>query len=190
MAKRILIGISGSIAAYKIADVVSELIKQGHAVRCILTDSAAQFVSPLVLETLSHNPVHQALFGPDVTGTEHIELARWADLFVVAPTTANVLAKLALGLADDLLTTVALATEAPVLIAPAMNTVMFEQPIVQQHLATLLTRGRRLSIRPRALWPAARSGWVSSPRRRRSSRRSTRNWRRRFRRRIWPASAC
>jgi len=143
-AKRILIGISGSIAAYKIADVVSELTKQGYAVRCILTDSAAQFVSPLVLETLSHNPVHQALFGPDVTGTEHIELARWADLFVVAPTTANVLAKLALGLADDLLTTVALATDAPVLIAPAMNTVMFEQPIVQQHLATLLTRGAAL----------------------------------------------
>jgi phosphopantothenoylcysteine decarboxylase/phosphopantothenate--cysteine ligase len=143
-AKHILIGITGSIAAYKIADVVSELTKQGHAVRCILTESAAQFVSPLVLETLSHNPVHQALFGPDVTGTEHIELARWAELFVVAPATANVLSKLALGLADDLLTTVALATGAPMLIAPAMNTVMFEKPIVQQHLQTLLGRGAGL----------------------------------------------
>lgn len=143
-ANHILIGITGSIAAYKIADVVSELTKQGHAVRCILTESAAQFVSPLVLETLSHNPVHRALFGPDVTGTEHIELARWADLFVVAPATADVLGKLALGLADDLLTTVALATNAPMLIAPAMNTVMFEKPIVQQHLQTLLGRGAAL----------------------------------------------
>ena len=141
MAKHVLIGISGSIAAYKMADVVSELTKQGHAVRCILTDSAAEFVSPLVLETLSHNPVHQALFGPDVTGTAHIELARWADLFVIAPATANVLAKLALGLADDLLTTVALASEAPLLIAPAMNTVMLEKAVVQLHIETLRASG-------------------------------------------------
>ncbi|MDO8360003.1 MAG: bifunctional phosphopantothenoylcysteine decarboxylase/phosphopantothenate--cysteine ligase CoaBC [Devosia sp.] len=140
-AKHILIGVTGSIAAYKIADVVSALTREGHAVRCILTESAGQFVSPLVLETLSHNPVHTALFGPGVTGTEHIELARWADLFVVAPATANVLGKLALGLADDLLTTVALATDAPVLVAPAMNTAMFEKPIVQQHLETLRARG-------------------------------------------------
>ena len=136
----VLLGITGSIAAYKAADVVSELTKLGHAVRCILTDSAAGFVSPLVLETLSRHPVHTALFGPGVSGTEHIELARWADVLVIAPATANALARLALGLADDLLTTVALATKAPLLLAPAMNTVMWNQPVVQQHMAALRAR--------------------------------------------------
>jgi phosphopantothenoylcysteine decarboxylase/phosphopantothenate--cysteine ligase len=141
MASNILIAVTGSISAYKIADVVSELGKRGHQVQCILSESAAQFVTPLVLETLSGRPVKSALFGADVSGTEHIDLARWADIFVVAPATANVLAKLALGLADDLLATVALATKAPLLIAPAMNTVMWEHPATQQNLATLVGRG-------------------------------------------------
>jgi phosphopantothenoylcysteine decarboxylase/phosphopantothenate--cysteine ligase len=141
MASNILIAVTGSISAYKIADVVSELGKRGHQVQCILTESAAQFVTPLVLETLSGRPVKSALFGPGVSGTEHIDLARWADVFVVAPATANVLAKLALGLADDLLTTVALATTAPMLIAPAMNTVMWEHPATRQNLKTLVDRG-------------------------------------------------
>jgi len=143
MASNILIGITGSIAAYKMADVVSQLTKQGHRVRCILTESATQFVTPLVLETLSGNPVRSAIFGADISGTEHIDLARWADLFVVAPASANALAKLALGLADDLLTTVALATEAPLLIAPAMNTVMWNKPITQTHLRSLADAGAR-----------------------------------------------
>lgn len=141
MAAKILIGVTGSISAYKMADVVSELGKRGHQVQCILTESAGQFVTPLVLETLSGRPVKSALFGEDVSGTEHIDLARWADLFVVAPATANVLARLALGMADDLLTTVALATRAPMLLAPAMNTVMWEHPATQQHLQTLVGRG-------------------------------------------------
>ena len=141
MASNILIAVTGSISAYKIADVVSELGKRGHQVQCILTESAEQFVTPLVLETLSGRPVKSMLFGADVSGTEHIDLARWADVFIVAPATANVLAKLALGLADDLLTTVALATTAPMLIAPAMNTVMWEHPATQQNLKTLVDRG-------------------------------------------------
>jgi phosphopantothenoylcysteine decarboxylase/phosphopantothenate--cysteine ligase len=139
--KNVLIGISGSIAAYKMADVVSQLKKLDYDVQCILTESATQFVSPLVLETLSGNPARTAMFGGDATGTEHIDLARWADLLVIAPASANILAKLALGFADDLLTTVALATEAPLLIAPAMNTVMYQKPIVQGHEATLRARG-------------------------------------------------
>ncbi|CAN7144575.1 bifunctional phosphopantothenoylcysteine decarboxylase/phosphopantothenate--cysteine ligase CoaBC [Devosia sp. LjRoot3] len=143
MASNILIGITGSIAAYKMADVVSQLTKQGHKVRCILTESATQFVTPLVLETLSGNPVRSAIFGADISGTEHIDLARWADLFVIAPASANTLARLALGLADDLLTTVALATEAPLLIAPAMNTVMWNKPITQTHLRSLADTGAR-----------------------------------------------
>ena len=137
----ILIAVSGSISAYKIADVVSELGKAGHEVQCILTRSAKEFVSPLVLETLSGRPARSEVFGPDVSGTEHIDLARWADLLVFAPASANMLARLALGLADDLPSTVALASEAPMLIAPAMNTVMWEKPIVQQNLATLVARG-------------------------------------------------
>jgi len=137
----ILIAISASISAYKIADVVSELGKAGHEVQCILTRSAKEFVSPLVLETLSGRPARSEVFGPDVSGTEHIDLARWADLLVFAPASANMLARLALGLADDLPSTVALASEAPLLIAPAMNTVMWEKPIVQQNLATLVARG-------------------------------------------------
>jgi phosphopantothenoylcysteine decarboxylase/phosphopantothenate--cysteine ligase len=141
MASNILIAVTGSISAYKIADVVSELGKRGHQVQCILTESAAQFVTPLVLETLSGRAVKSALFGPGVSGTEHIDLARWADVFVVAPATANVLAKLALGLADDLLTTVALATTAPMLIAPAMNTVMWDHPATRQNLKMLVDRG-------------------------------------------------
>jgi len=137
----VLIAVSGSISAYKIADVVSELGKAGHQVQCMLTKSAREFVSPLVLETLSGRRVRSEQFGPDVSGTEHIDFARWADVMVFAPASANMLARLALGLADDLPSTVALATEAPLLIAPAMNTVMWEKPIVQQHLATLIERG-------------------------------------------------
>lgn len=141
MASNILIAVTGSISAYKIADLVSALTKEGHEVQCILSASAQHFITPLVLETLSGRPVKSDLFGADISGTEHIDLARWADVFVVAPATANVLAKLALGLADDLLSTVALATTAPVLIAPAMNTVMWEHPATQGHLATLQQRG-------------------------------------------------
>lgn len=137
----ILIAVTGSISAYKIADVVSTLTKAGHQVQCILTESAQHFVTPLVLETLSGRKVASDLFGPDISGTEHIDLARWADLFVVAPASANTIAKLALGLADDLLTTVALATTAPMLIAPAMNTKMWEHPATQKHLETLRQRG-------------------------------------------------
>jgi phosphopantothenoylcysteine decarboxylase/phosphopantothenate--cysteine ligase len=138
---RVLIAISGSISAYKIADLVSELGKAGHECQCLLTRSAGEFVSPLVLETLSGRPALSALFGPTVSGTEHITLARWTELFVVAPASADIIAKLALGLADDLPTTVALATSAPMLVAPAMNTLMWDKPVVQGHIETLRQRG-------------------------------------------------
>ncbi|MBJ3786339.1 bifunctional phosphopantothenoylcysteine decarboxylase/phosphopantothenate--cysteine ligase CoaBC [Devosia sediminis] len=137
----ILIAVSGSISAYKAADLVSELGKAGHQVQCILSRSATEFVSPLVLETLSGRKAPSEQFGPGVSGTEHIDFARFADLMVFAPASANMLARLALGLADDLPSTVALATEAPLLIAPAMNTSMWNKPVVQQHLATLIERG-------------------------------------------------
>lgn len=137
----ILIGVSGSIAAYKSADLVSELVKRGHQVQCVLTDRARQFVQPLVFETLSGRKVPSGLFGENVSGTEHIALARWPDLVVLAPATANLLAGAALGLANDLLTTILLATAAPLLIAPAMNTQMWLHEATQDHLATLRRRG-------------------------------------------------
>ena len=139
--KRVLLAISGSIAAYKAAEITSQLTQQGCEVKCLLTESAEQFITPLTLETLSRNPVHRALFGPAISGTDHIRLARWADLMVFAPATANLISKLALGLADDLVTTVALATEAPGLLAPAMNTVMWSKPVIQAHLKILRERG-------------------------------------------------
>ena len=138
---KVLLCVSGSIAAYKSADVVSQLVKAGHEVQVLLTESAKQFVTPLVLETLSRKPVQHALWGEGISGTEHIRLARWPDVVVFAPATAHLLAKLALGLADDLVTTVALATQAPWLVAPAMNTVMWEQAIVQSHCDALKSRG-------------------------------------------------
>jgi phosphopantothenoylcysteine decarboxylase/phosphopantothenate--cysteine ligase len=139
--KRVLIGISGSISAYKMADLVSLLTKNQIDVQCLLTRSAREFVSPLVLETLSDRPVKLDLFGEDISGTEHIDLARWPDLLVFAPASAHTLARLSLGLADDLLTTVALASRAPKLIAPAMNTAMWEAVTTQEHLVRLKNRG-------------------------------------------------
>ncbi len=138
---KILLTISGSIAAYKAADLTSLLTQKGYEVQCLLTENAKQFVTPTVLETLSHFPVQSDLFGPGISGTEHIRLARWADLIVFAPATANLLTKLALGFADDLVTTIALATKAPWLVVPAMNTVMWEKEIIQEHIKTLLGRG-------------------------------------------------
>lgn len=138
---RVLLAVSGSIAAYKVADLASLLKKQGFEVRVILTANASQFVSPLVLETLTGFPVRSTLFGPGISGTEHIEYARWADLIVFVPATANLIAKLDLGLADDLVTTVALATRAPWIIAPAMNSVMWENSVTQNHVQSLTARG-------------------------------------------------
>ncbi len=141
MNKKILIGITGGIAAYKIADLVSDLTKAGHEVKCVVTENARRFVSPLVLETLSGNPVSENLFGLDVQGTEHINLARWPELILIAPASANSIAKMAHGLADDLLSTIVLATRSPILFAPSMNTAMWENPATQANCAALTARG-------------------------------------------------
>lgn len=140
--KTVVLGISGGIAAYKACEVVSRLVKQGAQVHVIMTKSACEFVRPLSLQTLSMNPVAVDTFeAPVAWEVEHISLAKKADLLLIAPATANVIAKLALGLADDMLTTTALATKAPLLIAPAMNTVMWMHPATQQNLKTLVERG-------------------------------------------------
>ncbi len=147
---RVMLGITGSIAAYKCADLVRKLraLRDPAApgrraeVRAILTDHGAQFITPVTLQTLTGFPVYRDLFvSAEEWDVEHIGLADGADLLLIAPATANILAKLALGLADDLLSSTALACVAPLLIAPAMNVHMWEHPATQAHIRTLLERG-------------------------------------------------
>ncbi len=142
--KRIVLGVTGGIAAYKACDLVSKLKKQGAQVRVVLTKHAAQFVPPLTFEALSGSPALMDTFAPR-SEMEHIALAKWADAFVIAPATANCLAKLANGIADDLLSTTALAMTAPLLIAPAMNANMWRHPATRQNMETLLARGAHVA---------------------------------------------
>ena len=136
--KNILLGITGGIAAYKSASFARLLIKNGYDVRVIMTASAQAFITPLTLQALTGNPVHIDLLDESAElGMGHIELAKWADLLIIAPATANTIAKLAMGIADDLLTTVCLATTAPILVAPAMNQQMWQHPSVKLNLQTL-----------------------------------------------------
>ncbi|MGN0799150.1 MAG: bifunctional phosphopantothenoylcysteine decarboxylase/phosphopantothenate--cysteine ligase CoaBC [Christensenellales bacterium] len=140
--KNVVLGVTGSIAAYKACDIVSRLRKQGVDVHVILTRAGAEIVTPLALETMSANPVVVDMFHRENPWeVEHISLAKRADVFLVAPATANFLGKAAHGIADDMLTTTILATRAPVLVAPAMNVNMYENPVVQENIALLKKRG-------------------------------------------------
>lgn len=142
MGKHIVIGISGGIAAYKTMHLIRLFKKNGHEVRVTATRNALQFVTPLTIETLSQNRLYVDMFDRNRTmEVEHISMAEWADVLVVAPATANVIAKFAHGIADDALSTLFLAVAKPVFIAPAMNNNMFGNPAVQQNLATLRERG-------------------------------------------------
>jgi phosphopantothenoylcysteine decarboxylase/phosphopantothenate--cysteine ligase len=143
--RRVLLAVSGGIAAYKTPELVRALIRSGCAVRCAMTTSAREFVTPLVLQTLSGERVATELFDLSQEGEiGHVALADWAELLIVAPATANLLAKLALGLADDLVSTIALATTAPILMAPAMNVNMWRHPATQRNVAALRERGVRM----------------------------------------------
>jgi phosphopantothenoylcysteine decarboxylase/phosphopantothenate--cysteine ligase len=143
--RQVLLGITGGIAAYKAAEFVRRLQDQGASVRVIMTRAAMEFITPLTLQALSGHPVHTELLDPAAeAGMGHIALARWADVVVVAPATADFLARLAQGHGDDLLTTVCLATAAPVLLAPAMNQAMWRNAATQANVATLAQRGIRL----------------------------------------------
>jgi len=142
MSAVIVVGVTGSIAAYKAADLVSRLVKGGAEVHVVMTHGAQQFITPLTLQTLSRNPVVTDSFD-DARGWKpgHIDLADRASLLLIAPATANILAELACGLASHPLGEIALATRAPLLIAPAMNGKMWEHPATQQNVATLRARG-------------------------------------------------
>lgn len=142
--KCVVVGVTGGIAAYKTCEVVSRLKKLHADVRVIMTKNATEFVSPLTFQSLSHNPVSVDTFANIQTWEiEHIALAQRADVFVIAPATANIIGKLACGIADDMLSTTVMATHAPVLIAPAMNTAMLENAATQQNMRTLSERGMR-----------------------------------------------
>ncbi|SMB94589.1 Phosphopantothenate-cysteine ligase [Thermanaeromonas toyohensis ToBE] len=140
--KKIILGVCGGIAAYKAADLCRLLVKEGAQVQVLMTRAAKEFITPLTFSTLSGRPALSEMFGAEgVNPLLHIEVASGADLLLIAPATANIIAKLAWGLADDLLSTTALAVTCPALIAPAMNVHMYNNPVVQENLAILKRRG-------------------------------------------------
>lgn len=140
--KTIVLGVTGGIAAYKSCEIVSRLRKAGAKVHVIMTKNACEFVTPMTFETLSNHPCVTDTFArPERWEVEHVALAKAADLFVIAPATANIMAKMAHGIADDMLSTTVLATRAPILIAPAMNTGMWENVATQENCQVLLSRG-------------------------------------------------
>ena len=138
----VILGVTGSIAAYKACEIISLLRKESFDIRVLLTKKGEQFITPLTLQTLSHNPVISDMFAPSREWKPlHTTLAEAASLVVIAPATANIIGKLAAGICDDILTCVVLATKAPVLIAPAMNEKMYKHKIVQDNITKLKTIG-------------------------------------------------
>lgn len=146
--KKILVGVCGGIAAYKVCDLVHKLVYSGAEVNVIMTKSACEFVTPLTFQTLSGRPVYTEMFklvSKEEWSVEHVELGKKCDLLVIAPATANVIGKLANGIADDPLTTTALCVKAPVLLCPAMNTAMWSNPIVKDNVNKLKKFGFRFA---------------------------------------------
>lgn len=140
--KTVVLGVSGSVAVYKAADLTSKLVQLGAAVEVAMTPAATQFVAPLTFQSLSHRPVLTNLFDPSSElGIDHVALAQRADVFVIAPATANIVAALAHGLAGDTVTTIALSTDAPMIVCPAMEHNMYNHPATQENLQTLRQRG-------------------------------------------------
>ncbi|CAB1277500.1 bifunctional phosphopantothenoylcysteine decarboxylase/phosphopantothenate--cysteine ligase CoaBC [Candidatus Nitrosacidococcus tergens] len=143
--KRILIGISGSIAAYKAGDLVRKLRDLGAEVRVVMTETAQKFIAPLTFQALSSNPVHTSLMDPSQElAMGHIALARWADLILIAPASADIIARIAQGRGNDLLTAICLTTTAPLAVAPSMNQQMWHAIATQENIATLTRRGVRI----------------------------------------------
>ena len=143
--KKVLLGICGGIAAYKSADLVRKLKEQGADVRVVMSQSAKEFITPLTLQALSGYPVADSLLDPSAEAAMgHIELARWADLVIIAPATANFIARLRAGMADELITTLCVATQSPIAICPAMNQQMYQYPATTENIAALRQRGHQI----------------------------------------------
>ena len=167
--RKVIVALSGGIACFKSATIVSKLVQQGAEVRVLMTEGAQKFVTPLTLQSLSGSSVitsiWQAVDRPDA---QHIGLARWCDLLIIAPASANTIAKIATGITDDVvsLTTCALPKETPVLIAPAMNADMWANPIVQRNVATIQQVLGYKTVGPESGWQACRTegaGRMSEP---------------------------
>jgi len=151
--KKILVGVTGGIAAYKTCSLVNLLISQGAEVRVVMTDCAKRFVTPLTFQALTNHPVYDDLWQQiDQNTVEHISLSHWADLIVISPATANTIGKMAMGLADNLLTTIVLASlpKTKILVAPAMNTHMWENQLVQNNIKTLEGTKKFSFVEPRS----------------------------------------
>ena len=162
--KTVLLGVTGGIAAYKSASLASLLVKAGAEVRVIMTENATNFITPITFETLTGHKCLTDTFDRNFEfKVEHIALAQKADVVVIAPTTANVIAKLAHGLADDMLTTTVLASKAPKIIAPAMNTGMYENPITQDNISSLKKYGMQIIEPANGLLACGDKGAVKCP---------------------------
>jgi phosphopantothenoylcysteine decarboxylase/phosphopantothenate--cysteine ligase len=151
--KKIIVGVTGGIAAYKACSLVNSFISQGAEVRVVMTDGAKQFVTPLTFQALTNHPVYDDLWKPiDKNTVEHISLSHWPDVIVIAPATANTIAKTAIGFADNLLTTIVLASlpKTKIVIAPAMNTNMWENPVVQKNIKILEDTKKFVFVEPRS----------------------------------------
>ncbi|MED3647016.1 bifunctional phosphopantothenoylcysteine decarboxylase/phosphopantothenate--cysteine ligase CoaBC [Halalkalibacterium halodurans] len=160
--KRVVLGISGGIAAFKSAAFASKLVQAGAEVKVVMTEGAKKFVTPLTFQALTRHPVYDDTFSePDPSEIAHIQLADWADVIIIAPATANLIGKLANGVADDMLSTMLLATKAPIYLAPAMNVNMYEHPAVQRNMQQLAKDGYRL-LEPGAGYLAC--GWIGKGR--------------------------
>lgn len=158
--KTVVLGITGGIAAYKAADIASKLTQAGAKVEVVMTESATKFVTPLTLRGVTGRPVVTDMFEPATEfSIEHVALAEAADVVVIAPATANTIAKLAIGMADNMLTCLVLATKAPVIIAPAMDDNMFQNPITQDNIAKLKARGFTIVDPARGRLASGKTGW-------------------------------
>lgn len=147
--KKILIGVSGGIAAYKVANIIRLFVKEGCEVKVIMTEHAKEFITPLTLATLSGNPVLNQFFNPESgTWNSHVDLGIWADLFLIAPATANTISKMANGIADNLLLTTYLSSRCPVFIAPSMDMDMLAHPSITKNLETLKSYGNHVLDAP------------------------------------------
>ncbi|MDZ7611040.1 MAG: bifunctional phosphopantothenoylcysteine decarboxylase/phosphopantothenate--cysteine ligase CoaBC [Candidatus Desulforudaceae bacterium] len=139
--RRVILGVAGGIAAYKAAEIAGTLVKQGVEVRVIMTRAAQEFITPLTLQTITSHEVASDMFTPRSGGVAHIEAARWGEAFLIAPATANIIGKMAAGIGDDLLSTIVLAFDRPVLVCPAMNVTMYKNPVVQRNIQALSALG-------------------------------------------------
>jgi len=158
--KEIVLGVTGGIAAYKAAELVRRLCQAGAKIQVIMTQAATHFITPLTLRVLSRNPVITNIFAEPVPwDMTHIALAEKAELFIIAPATANIIGKLAHGIADDVLSTIILATRAPVIIAPAMNDNMYQNPVVQENILLLRQRGFHLVEPEYGELASGKTGW-------------------------------